>query len=224
MRCSPFLFLLIPLLFTGCTPASATPATISLTVQYTPSSSAWLPRLQTCAGTTPITTEERLGEVLDPKVDLTIRIGQPVDLTSPSFRIGTEDVLVVLNPGNTISLLSPNQVRGLFSGQIQNWKDVGGSDSSVEVWTYSEDDDVEQVFEQAILKGSPITTTARLANSPEEMSQGIAKDPPAVGVLSSHWITGDVKEVFKAASAPVLAITPASPQGAVAELLTCLQK
>jgi hypothetical protein len=216
--------LLLPLLLLGCSPASATPAPVPLTVQYSPSAGAWLPALVNCAGNVTINFEQRQGEALDPKADLEIRIGQPIELTSPAFRIGSEDLLVVINPQNPVHTLSEDQVRGLFSGQIRNWKDVKGADSPVEVWAYPEGDDVEQVFEQVVLEGGPITSTARLANSPDEMAQGIAKDSNAVGVLSRHWITENVREAFKAASAPVLAITPSAPQGASAALLTCLQK
>jgi ABC-type phosphate transport system substrate-binding protein len=171
-----------------------------------------------------INAEQRLGEVLDPNADLAIRIGQPGDLTSPAFRIGTEDVLVIVNPQNPIHQLSAGQVRGLFSGQVQTWKDLAGADSPVEIWAYPEGDDVQQVFEQAVLAGSPISTTARLANSPEEMAQAVAKDVEAVGFLTRHWKKGDVAEVFVAVSAPVLVITSSSPKGNRAALLDCLQK
>ncbi|MGD0610664.1 MAG: substrate-binding domain-containing protein [Anaerolineales bacterium] len=221
----PLLFLsVLTLLLPGCSSAAPTPAPISLTVQYTASAQAWLPSLVACAGNMTINAEQRLGEVLDPNADLAIRIGQPGDLTSPAFRIGTEDVLVIVNPQNPIHQLSAGQVRGLFSGQVQTWKDLAGADSPVEIWAYPEGDDVQQVFEQAVLAGSPISTTARLANSPEEMAQAVAKDVEAVGFLTRHWKKGDVAEVFVAVSAPVLVITSSSPKGNRAALLDCLQK
>jgi hypothetical protein len=55
------------------------------------------------------------------------------------------------------------------------------------------------------------------------MSRAIANDPNAVGILSRRWKTEDVSDVYVAASAPVLAITPSEPQGVIKDLLACLQ-
>jgi len=224
MRPAQLLLIVLIVLLAGCSPAAPTAAPASLTVQYTASAASWLPSLVVCAGSMTIHTEQRLGEDLDPGTDLAMRIGQPVDLTSPAYRIGTEDVLVILNPQNPVHQLSAEQVRGLFSGEIQTWKDITGSDSPVEIWSYPHGEDVEQVFEQAVLSGSPITSTARLANSPEEMARAVAKDINAVGILTRHWKTGDVLEVYTAVSAPVLVITPSLPKGPSSALLACLQK
>lgn len=224
MRHPLLLLIILTMLLPSCSPATPTPAPVSLTVQITTSARSWLPSLVDCAGNFTISTEQRLGEDLDPNADLVIRIGQPIDLASPAYRIGTEDVLVIINPQNPIRKLSVDQVRGLFSGQIQTWKDITGTDSPVEIWAYPQGEDVQQVFEQAVLAGSPISSAARLANSPEEMAQAVAKDMNAVGILTRHWKTGDVAQVFVATSAPVLVITPTSPKGTRAALLACLQK
>ena len=221
----PLLFLIVlAVLLPGCSPAAPTPAPVSLTVQYTASARSWLPGLVDCAGNAAISTEQRLGDDLDPNAGMAIRIGQPIDLASPAYRIGTEDVLVVVNPKNPIHQLSADQVRGLFGGQIQNWNDLSGADTPVEIWAYPQGDDVQQVFEQAILAGSPLSSAARLANSPEEMAQAVSKDVNAVGILTRHWKTGDVAAAFTAASAPVLVITPTLPKGISAAVLACLQK
>ena len=45
-----------------------------------------------------------------------------------------------------------------------------------------------------------------------------------VGILPRHWKVGDVREVYSVAKVPVLAITQSEPQGAVNQLIGCLQK
>ena len=83
----------------------------------------------------------------------------------------------------------------------------------------------QNIFENTVLGGSPVTSLARLANNPDEMSQAISKDVNAIGLLTRHWKTGDTSEVFTAASnLPVLAITQSQPQGVLAQILACLQK
>ena len=92
------------------------------------------------------------------------------------------------------------------------------------MWVYSSGEDVEQIFEQSTLGGSPVTSTARLAVGPDEMTQAIAGDVNAVGILTRSWKTGNVSDVYNIGTIPVLALTMDAPQGEVKNNISCLQK
>jgi hypothetical protein len=223
-RINPLL-LLACFLLSACSSTTLTTTPVPITVQYTAASVPWLAKVYTCAGANGITAEQRAADFIDPRtVDMAIRIGQPENLTSPAYQVGSEDILVGVNKLNPINSLTADQVRGLFSGQIQNWQAINGSDAAVQVWIFAAGEDVQQIFEQTILGGSPVTSLARLATSPDEMSQGIANDVNAVGILTRHWKAGNVAEVFTVATVPVLAITAQEPSGALPGIIACLQK
>ena len=221
-----FAFLILPcFLLPSCSPITPTAVAKTITVQYTSAAVPWLAGLYTCAGQNIVTTQQLAADYLDPQfVDLAIRIGQPANLNSPAYQIGSEDILVIVNPQNPISALNTEQVQGLFTGQILNWQEVNGSNAPVQVWVFSSGEDIQQIFQQTILDGTQVTSTARLAAGPDEMLQAIASDVNAVGILPLHWKTGDVSAVYSVATVPVLALTREVPQGAVQEILTCLQK
>jgi PBP superfamily domain len=205
--------------------ATPTFAQETIAVQYTAAAVPWLAGLYSCAGVNVVIAEQRAADLLDPQaIDLAIRIGQPASLTSPAYQIGSEDILVIVNPQNPIRALDAEQVRGLFDGQVLNWQEFNGSDAPVQVWVFSSGEDVQQIFEQTILDGSQVTSTARLAVGPDEMAQAIAGDVNAIGILTRHWKSGDVLAVTTVATEPVLAITRDKPVGAVQELLACLQE
>jgi hypothetical protein len=56
------------------------------------------------------------------------------------------------------------------------------------------------------------------------MSQAIANDVNAVGILTRHWKAGNVSDVFTVTTVPVLAIPSSDPQGVVQQVIACLQK
>jgi hypothetical protein len=56
------------------------------------------------------------------------------------------------------------------------------------------------------------------------MSDTLVNQPNTVGILPRHWKVGDAREVFSVGTVPVLAITQNEPQGAVQQLIACLQK
>jgi len=153
-----------------------------------------------------------------------MRVGEPADLTSPAFQIGKDELLVAVHPQTGVGTLTVEQVRQLFSGQAVNWKDVGGGDVPVQVWIYSTDEDIQQIFNSTVLGGEPVTSLARLAVSAQSMSDSIGAQAGSVGVLLRRWKTGNTKEALVVATLPVLAITRSEPQGAVKDLIACLQK
>jgi hypothetical protein len=203
-------------------PASAPP----IRVQYSFASQPWLASLNHCATKNILALELRSADYQDPATaDLVFRLGQPDNLVTPGYLIGTEDLLVIVNPQNPIGKLTADQVYGLFTGQIDTWKSIGGSDSPVKVWIYSPGEDIQQVFTNYVLGGSPVTSLAHLATSPVEMSQAVALDIDAIGYITRSWMTDNAAEAFLISSdLPILAITQSEPQGALSQILSCLQK
>jgi hypothetical protein len=224
MRKVLFILILAITLLAACNTAIPGTTQIPITVQYTAAVTPWLAGVYNCAGANVVTAEQRPANFQDPQsFDLTIRIGQPENLASPAYQIGNEAILVIVNPQNPVKVLSAKQVRGLFTGQTSNWQVVSGSNATVQVWVYSSGEDIQQIFETAALGSSPVTTTARLATSPDEMAKGIASDVNAVGILTRSLKGGTVSDAFTATTAPVLALTKAKPQGSVQDLIACLQ-
>lgn len=122
-----------------------------------------------------------------------------------------------------VTSLTLDQVQSIFSGRVSNWQEVGGGNLPVQVWTYSADADVEGIFDDIVLKGEPITSLARLAVSVQFMSDAIGSTSGSIGVLPRRALDAKVRDVYTAASVPVLAITKTEPQGAVKDLLACAQ-
>jgi hypothetical protein len=211
-------------LFSACGPAIPASTPQSISVEYTAASIPWLADVTNCANGNIVDSQQIAADFQDPQAfALTLRVGQPEPLISPEYQIGSEQILVIVNPDNPVKVLSAAQVKGLFSGQIINWKDVGGSDSNVQVWTFPAGEDIQQVFEQAILGGSPVTSSARLATSPEEMVKAIADDVNAGGILNQRWMSSSVSDAFSSPTVPVLALTRPDPQTGILDIIACLQ-
>ena len=146
--------------------------------------------------------------------NLYLRVGEPETLVLPAYQIDEEEILIVTHRESPVQNLSLEEARVLFSGQ---------ADPSVQVWAYASGEDVQVLFEQLVMNGRSVTSLARLAVSPQHMSDMLNAESNSVGVLPRHWKTGNTREVFSAGMAPVLAITKENPDGAVRELVACLQ-
>jgi hypothetical protein len=206
-----FCLILFSALISSCS-ATSTPATPQVVSVYSTSAAEpWLPPLYDCAGTSAV-----ISRVDDSSsADIVLHVGEPKVLTSSAYQIDSEDILIVTHRQSPVQNLTLEEARALFAGQ---------GDPSVQVWVYSSEQDVQEVFDQFVMAGLNVTSSARVAVTPQQMSDTLVNESNAVGILPRHWKAGDNREVFAVATVPVLAMTPSEPQGVIKELIACLQK
>jgi hypothetical protein len=140
-------------------------------------------------------------------------VGEPEISISPSYKIDEEEILVVTHRESPVQNLSLEEAQELFAK---------GS-PSVQVWVYPSDADLQKAFDQLVMKERSVTSSARVAVSPQNMSDVLNSESNVIGILPRHWKTGNVREVASAGTVPVLAVTKSEPQGAVIKLISCLQ-
>lgn len=205
------LFLLSSFLLFSCVPATQPPSQTEIIPVYsTPAAQPWMSDLFACANDLSLTLK-----VTAESPEITLRLGEPEILTSPAYQIDEEEILIVTHRESPVQNLSLEEAQALFAGQ---------GDSSAQVWGYASEVDVQILFDQLVMKGRSVTSLARMASSPQEMSGVLNSESNSVGILPKHWVAGNIREVYSVGIVPVLAITREEPQGKVAELVSCLQK
>ncbi len=203
-------FLLSFLFLASCASvAQATSPPEVVTVYSTSAAQPWMTELYSCAHDRGI-----ILNVTAQEPQIYLRIGEPQTLLSPAYQIDQEEVLVVTHRESPVQNLSLEETQALFAGQ---------GDPSVQVWVYASDEDLQIVFNQLVMKGRSVSSFARLATSPQQMSDALNAESNSVGILPRHWKVGNSREVFSAGVIPVLAITKQEPHGMTKELISCLQ-
>ncbi|HLA07507.1 MAG TPA: hypothetical protein VJ022_08690 [Anaerolineales bacterium] len=204
------ILILLIFLLTSCSPGTPQTTPEVLTVYSTSAAQPWLDPLYACASSSPV-----LSRVDDPVgADIILRVGEPEFLASPAYQIDTEEILIVTHRQSPVQNLTLEEARALF---LQ-------TDPSVQVWVYASEEDIQWVFDQVVMEGRSVTSSARVAVNPQVMSDTLVNQPNAVGILPRHWRAGDVRDVYSVATVPVLAITQNEPIGMIGLLIDCLQK
>jgi ABC-type phosphate transport system substrate-binding protein len=140
-----------------------------------------------------------------------------------AYQIGTDEVMIVVHPQAGVGAVTASEVGALFTGQVRNWREVGGSDLPVEIWAYEPTVDIQMELDRAILHGRPVSSLARLAVTAQHMSDSVGAVPGSIGLLPRRWKAGNTQEALVFATLPVLAITQREPDGALARLIECMQ-
>jgi hypothetical protein len=150
-----FSLLILALASCGVPTSEATPQVVS--IYSTPAAEPWLTDVYTCARTFAV-----LSRVADPSIaDVVLRVGEPEFLSAFVYQVDLEEILIVTHRQSPIQNFTLEDARALF---------MGLGDPSVQVWVYSSDTDVQKVFDQLVMKGRSVTSFARLAVSPQNMS------------------------------------------------------
>ncbi len=110
-------------------------------------------------------------------------------------RIALDVIVVIVNPGVGVDNLSKDQVKGIFTGTVTNWKDVGGSDEPITVVVRDKASGTREMFDEKALDSEDTSTAAIEANSNGIVRQIISSTQNSVGYISFGYIDGTVKAV-----------------------------
>lgn len=110
-----------------------------------------------------------------------------------TFPFAIDGVAVAVNPQNKVDNLNTKQIQEIFAGKISNWKDVGGADSPIHLFTRDEASGTREVFWKKLLKKGAISKAANLVASNGAMKVAIAQDPNAIGYLGIGHVDATVK-------------------------------
>lgn len=210
-RIFPRSLILFALVLFSCSTETPQPTPRAVSVYSSLAAQPWLDSLYACAESFAV-----ISRVDDPSAaDIVLRVGEPKPLTSFAYQIDEEEILIATHRRSLVQNSTLEEAQNLFAGL---------GDPSVQVWVYASEEDVQGVFDQFVMEGRSVSSSARVAVSPQQMSNALNAESNAVGILPRHWMTGDVREMYSAAIVPVLAITQGEPQGAVGQLIGCLQK
>ena len=212
----------------GCaTPAPTAPTptpTQTLTLALTPALRPWLPAVQACV-ISQTDTAVFIREAVYPtteQVDLHLHLGEPVELPAFVAQIGSDRLIVILNPNHPTPTPDLATLHALYTGQQATWGDEAAT--PVNLWALMPGDESRAAFDHFVLGDARLNTNTRLAADTAQMLAAILADPTAIGYLPAAALNDANLIVIKTdIKLPVLALADAEPQGVLVEIVACLQ-
>ncbi len=120
------------------------------------------------------------------------------------YTIAYDGIAVIVNPSLDIPTLSIEQIRGIFSGEITNFSEVGGPDAEIVVVSREEGSGTRAAFEELVMNykdangetvETPIVESALLQQSNGQISTVVSTTPNTIGFLSFGYLSDAVKGV-----------------------------
>ena len=97
------------------------------------------------------------------------------------YKVAVDGLSVYVNNDNPVKALSLEQLEGIFTGRIQNWKEVGGNDGPITVYSRENSSGTYEFFKEHVLKGKDFVASAQTMQGTAALLQAINKDPNGIG-------------------------------------------
>lgn len=107
--------------------------------------------------------------------------------------IAYDALAVIVNPKNKIDQLTREQLEGIFTGKITNWKDVGGADMKIIVYSRETSSGTYEFFKEHVLNKKNYVSSALLMPATGAIVQSISQTEGAIGYVGLAYIEKDVK-------------------------------
>ena len=107
--------------------------------------------------------------------------------------IAYDGVAVITHPSNPIKDISMEQIMKIYTGEITNWKDVGGNDSEIVVVSRESGSGTRGAFEELVGFEDNLTDKAMEVEKNGGVQTTVAGNENAIGYVSFTYINETVK-------------------------------
>ena len=125
--------------------------------------------------------------------------------------VAKDGLSVYVNGTNGVKELSMPQLKGIFTGKITNWKEVGGADSKIIVYSRENSSGTYVFFKEHVLENADYTPRAQTLPGTAAVVNAVVKDKNAIGYGGAAYAKGlkilKVKKDDKAAAIEPTAAT-----------------
>jgi phosphate transport system substrate-binding protein len=97
------------------------------------------------------------------------------------YILGSYSVSILVNAANPVSNLTSDQVESLFTGKVQNWKQVGGPDAPVHPYARDPVSGTYLGFKELAMGFQDYGTNVQYFTNYNEIAKAVAKDPQGIG-------------------------------------------
>lgn len=109
--------------------------------------------------------------------------------------IAYDALAVVVNPGNKVSQLTREQLEGIFTAKIKNWKDVGGDDMPIIVYSRESSSGTFEFFKEHVMKNKSYAASCLMMPATGAIIQSVSQTKGAIGYVGLAYLEKDVKAI-----------------------------
>lgn len=122
--------------------------------------------------------------------------------------VAKDGLSIYVNASNPIGELSLEQLKGIYTGKITNWKDVGGPDGKIVLYSRENSSGTYVFFKEEVLGGADYSPRAQTLPGTAAVVNSVSKEKLGIGYGGAAYAKNlKILKVKKDAGAPAIAPT-----------------
>jgi phosphate transport system substrate-binding protein len=109
--------------------------------------------------------------------------------------IAYDALTVIVNPANKVSKLTREQLEKIFTGQITNWKEVGGEDGKIVAYSRESSSGTYEFFKDEVLDKKNYASNILSLPATGAIVQAVGQTKGAIGYIGLAYETKEVKQL-----------------------------
>jgi phosphate transport system substrate-binding protein len=138
-------------------------------------------------GTTDIANSSR--EMKDKEV----KMAQEKGIKKREIVCAYDMIIPVVHPSNPLKNISLDQLKAIYDGSINNWKEIGGRDEKIVVISRDTSSGTYEVWYEKVMSKSDVRKDALLQASNGAILSAVAENPKAIGYIGFGYINNSIK-------------------------------
>ncbi len=128
-----------------------------------------------------------------------VGLAQKRGVSPREITVALDGLAVVVHPSNPVHALTIDQLAGVFTGRVKNWKELGGADSAIVLLSREVNSGTHVYFKEHVLrKNDPaaqdeFAPSALMLPSSQAIADEIAQNPAAIGYYGMGYISAKQK-------------------------------
>jgi phosphate transport system substrate-binding protein len=106
------------------------------------------------------------------------------------IKAAKDGLSVYANEGCPVNELTLDQIKGIYTGEITNWRDVGGPDGKIVVYGRENSSGTYDYFRDFVLKGADYTPMMQSMPGTAAVVNAVAKDKMGIGYGGAAYAKG----------------------------------
>jgi phosphate transport system substrate-binding protein len=107
--------------------------------------------------------------------------------------IAYDAISFIVNPSNGVSQLTREQLEGIYTGKIKNWKEVGGSDLAIVAYSRETSSGTYEFVKEHVLSKKNFAANILLMPATGAIVQSVSQTKGAIGYVGLAYVEKNVK-------------------------------
>jgi len=109
--------------------------------------------------------------------------------------IGKDALSVIVNPANKVTKLTREQLEGIFTGKIKNWKEVGGADMNIVAYSRESSSGTFEFFKDHVMNKKNFGSSVLSMPATGAIVQSVAQTAGAIGYIGMAYDNPKVRQL-----------------------------